>query len=62
MSSTIAPTDDDAARPCPIPEPNPAKPMDAPTPIATRPASTLKPFPPPNKPENTSNKIAIKNP
>ncbi len=62
LSSTIAPTDDDAAIPCPIPEPNPAKPMEAPTPIATIPALVDNPFPPPSNPENTNNNIAIKNP
>ena len=62
LSSTIAPTDEDAAIPCPIPEPKPAKPIAAPTPIATTPASVDKPSPPPYNPENTNNKIAIKNP
>ena len=45
LSSTIAPTDEDAAIPCPIPEPKPAKPIAAPTPIATTPASVDKPSP-----------------
>ena len=62
VSSTIAPTEEAAAIPCPIPEPKPANPIDAPTPIATIPAVVERPAPPPNNPENTSNKIAIKNP
>ena len=62
MSSTIAPTEDAAAIPCPIPEPKPAKPIAAPTPIDTIPASVGNGFPPPNNPENTNNKIATKNP
>ena len=63
LSSTIAPTEDAAAIPCPIPEPKPAKPIDAPTPIAIIPACKLSLVAsPPNKPENTKSKIATKNP
>ena len=36
LSSTIAPTDEDAAIPCPIPEPKPAKPIATPAPIAAK--------------------------